>query len=158
MRRFKLILPLVVLLAALAAEQPKTNFTGNWKLNIEKSDFGALSAPRSSVSKIDHREPALKISTTQAGEQGERTYDLTLSTDGKPAANTLGGNDITSTAKWDGDALLIESKLSLQGNDILIKQKWTLSADGNVLTQSRHLSSAQGETSQKFVLEKQSGK
>ena len=60
-----------------------------------------------------------------------------------------------NTAKWDGDALVVESKGSFGDNPFTMKDKWTLSADGKVLTIQRHFSSGMGEMDQKMVLDKQ---
>jgi len=71
----------------LAQAQSKPNFTGTWKVNNSKSDFGPMPAPQSSTSKIDHKEPSLRIATTWVGDQGERTFEFSYTTDGKENTN-----------------------------------------------------------------------
>ena len=47
----------------LAADRP--DFSGEWNLNVVRSDFGGQEAtPIGAVLKIDHNDPALKITRT----------------------------------------------------------------------------------------------
>lgn len=135
--------------------QAKPNFGGAWKLNVAKSDFGAMPAPDSRNDKITYEDPVLTDSYTQSGQMGEMTAELKYSTDGKETTNSVRGNEIKSTAKWEGDELAIESKAQFNGSDVTFTDRWSLSADGKTLTISRHVNSPMGETNQKIVLEKQ---
>jgi hypothetical protein len=158
MRSFTFRVSSVALLAAafgLLQAQAKPNFTGTWKLNVSKSDFGAMPAPDSRTDKITHEDPDLKDSTTQSGQMGEVSAELKYSTDGKETTNMVRGNEVKSTAKWDGDELAIDGKASFNGADVSLKDRWSLSADGKTLTILRHVTSPMGETDQKIVLEKQ---
>jgi hypothetical protein len=139
----------------LSTAQAKPNFSGTWKANIAKSDFGAIPAPDSRTDKILHEDPDLKDTMTVNGQMGESTAELKYSTDGKETTNTVRGNEIKSTAKWDGDELTIAGKGSFNGADLTLNDRWSLSADGKTLTITRHLASPAGETDQKIVLEKQ---
>ncbi len=143
------------LLLSVSAAQAATSFTGAWKLNVDKSDFGPLPVPISLVDKIEQSDSALKINRAQSGQMGEATYDLVYTFDGKESTNTVRGNPLKSTAKWDGDALLIETKLKFQDNDVQINDRWTLGEDGKTILIARHLKSAQGEMDQKLVMVKQ---
>lgn len=146
-----------VMLAALFAlmAQAKPNFNGTWKCNISKSDFGQMPAPDTRTDKITHEDPDLKDTLSQSGQMGEVTADLKYSTDGKETTNSVRGNEIKSTAKWEGDELVINGKGSFQGADITLTDHWSLLGDGNTLTIQRHVTSPMGETDQKIVLEKQ---
>jgi hypothetical protein len=139
----------------LVGAEGKPNFSGEWKLNLSKSEFGPFPAPNSRTDKIDHKDPNLKINTTSSGQQGEISVDLAYTTDGKESTNTIRGNPVKSTVKWEGGALLIDSKGTFGGNDVQIKDKWTLSEDGKTLTINRHFTSQMGEADQKQMLEKQ---
>jgi hypothetical protein len=140
---------LTLCLSATAA--PKPDFTGAWRLNLEKSDFGPLPAPQAGGSKIEHRDPILKVRVTRTGDNGESSSDLKLTTDGKESVDTVDGLAVKSTAHWDGEALVIESRLSVDGNQVTITQRWTLSRDGKVLTMVRKIASPDGDASQSFV-------
>jgi hypothetical protein len=154
-RGFKLlaVLTLTALAAALAAAPP--NFSGAWKANIAKSDFGPMPAPTSASSKIDHKDPSLKVVATQVGAEGERTFELNYSTDGAETTNQIGPLTFKSKAKWEGAALLVVSKATTDDGDITITDKWTLSEDGKTLTVIRTFSGPRGEMTVKVVQEKQ---
>ncbi len=144
-----------VALAASLAAQSKPDFSGTWKLNVGKSDYGVLPPSNSRTDVIDHKDPALKVSVSDDGAQGQQNYTLALTTDGKEALNHPGGLDMKNVATWQGNNLVVNTKLQFQGNDVSIKSTWTLSDDGKTLTQSAHLESPMGETDQKFIFEKQ---
>jgi len=152
----KLLGPLLAVLALGAVQaQAKPNFSGAWKMNAAKSDFGPMPAPDSRIDKISHEDPSLKDNVTQSGQQGEMTSDLSYSTDGKETTNTIRGNEFKSTAKWDGDELVINNKGSFNGQDVTLTDRWSLAADGKTITIMRHAISPMGEMDQKILLEKQ---
>jgi len=158
MRRYTFRLFFAALLAVACGVLPaqgKPNFSGTWKLNTSKSDFGAMPAPDTRTDKITHEDPDLKDSFTQSGQMGEVSADMKYSTDGKETTNSVRGNELKSTAKWAGDELVIDGKTSFNGADVTLQDRWSLSADGKTLTIQRHVNSPMGETDQKIVLEKQ---
>ena len=146
---------LLAIACGLLQAQAKPNFSGNWKLNTAKSDFGAMPAPDSRTDIITHEDPDLKDSYTQSGQMGELTAEMKYSTDGKETTNSVRGNQIKTTAKWDGDELAIAGKTQFNGANVTMNDRWSLSPDGKTLTIQRHVNSPMGETNQKIVLEKQ---
>ena len=150
MRRFLIVLTLAA--AVLAA---KPNFTGDWKLNNSKSDMGQMPAPNSWVQKIAHEDPKLKVSVSMSSDMGDMSWESNYTTDGKESNNTIRNSESKSIVKWDGDALTFETKGKFGDNDFTMKDKWTVSEDGKVLTLNRHMSSSFGEGEQKLVFEKQ---
>jgi len=149
-----LAMALALILLALPA-LAKPNFSGDWKVNVSKSEFGQMPAPSSMTGKITHQDPSLKVAIKQSGERGEFEYEMSYSTDGKETTNEIRDNTMKSTAKWDGDVLVIDTKGSFGGNDVTIQDKMSLSADGKTLTLKRHFSSSMGEADQALILEKQ---
>ncbi len=140
----------------LAPALAKSDYSGTWKLNTGKSDFGPMPPPDSVTEKITHQDPDLKANVASTGgPMGDMTYDVTYNTEGKETTNSLGGNDFKSTAKWEGDDLVIDTKGKFNDADVTSKDHWTLSGDGKILTVSRHFSSAMGEADMKMVFEKQ---
>jgi hypothetical protein len=145
-------------LASSLAAQGKSNYTGTWTLNVSKSDFGMLPAPTSRTDVINHNDPVLKDSVTQDGPQGNQTFNISYTTDGKEATNQQGPLTLKSTLGWQGADLVINSKTSLNDNDVTMKSVWTLSSDGKTWTQNNHLAVVgMGETDQKLVFEKGAG-
>jgi hypothetical protein len=144
----------VALVAALAADVP--NFSGEWKMNTARSDFGGVPAPDVFVRSVKHKDPSLEITTHQKGARGESTTELKYTTDGKPAVNTIRGAEAKGTARWEGERLVIESWLPVQGIEIKGKETWALSDGGKTLTIRNHTSiPQQGEFEQTLVLERQ---
>jgi hypothetical protein len=141
--------------ATLAFSQAAPNFTGEWKMNVAKSDFGPVPAPEQMARTIKQDDPALDITTRQKGAQGEVTTHLKYTTDGKPCVNTVNGSEAKGTAKWQGDSLVIESTRDYQGMQLRSKETWSLSDAGKTLTIMNHITVPQGEFDIKFVLEKQ---
>ena len=152
LRRF-LPLPLVFAIGIPLLAAP--NFSGTWKLNASKSDFGPAPAPTSMTRTISHEEPKLKVATKQSTDNGDFETEFNYTTDGKECSNEIRGNPIKSVLKWDGDTLVINSKSKFNDNEMTIEDKWTLSPDGKSMTLVRHFASSMGEMDQKLVLEKQ---
>lgn len=150
-----MVLAGLVLVMCAAMAQAKADFTGEWKLDVAKSDFGPMPAPQSMVQKITHQEPNLKVVQTQVSERGEFTSERNYTTDGKECVNKMRNTEVKSTLKWDGDTLVIDSKLEFQGNPISTSERWSLSGDGKVLTIKSHFSSSQGEGDTTRIFNKQ---
>lgn len=147
----------MLLTAALGVvqAQAKPNLSGTWKVDVSKSDFGPLPAPDSQTEKISHEDPDVKVAVASSGQMGDLNYDLHYTTDGKETTNTVAGNEMKSTAKWDGEELVVDTTGNFNGTDFTAKDRWTLSEDGKTLTQQRHISFAGGEGDMKVILEKQ---
>jgi hypothetical protein len=143
-------------LASLALAADKPNFSGDWKLNAAKSNFGAVPAPATYTRKVTHAEPSITIENTQTGTALGDQHDIrTYTTDGKEVTFQANGADVKAALTWDGDALLINSKASIQGLDIVIKDKITLADDGKTMTDDVHVASPQGEIDLALVFDKQ---
>jgi hypothetical protein len=150
------ILPLAVLLGAFNQLCAQPNFSGEWKMNPTRSNFAPLPQPDKLVRKIAQHDSHLKIRTTQYGQQREIVTDLAYTTDGAECKNVIRGQVFSGNARWDGDALLIESKREVQGMEIVQRERWTLSADGQTITIANHVETPQGAFDISIVLEKQS--
>ena len=151
-----LSLALLILALGFVQAQAKSDFSGTWKLDTSKSDFGPIPAPDTMTETITHADPSLKANVaTTGGPQGDMKYDLSYTTDGKECVNKVGDNEFKSTLTWDGDDLVVNTKGNFGGTDFTSKDRWTLSSDGKTLTVNRHLSSAMGEADVKAVFAKQ---
>jgi hypothetical protein len=152
-KRFTLTALCLGVLAAGACAKP--NFTGTWKANIAKSDFGAMPAPQSVVNKNIHQDPKLTIASTMATDSGERTFELTFSTDGAETTNEIGSVKITSKCRWEGDDLLIDSKAVTDQGEFTLKDRMTMQEDGKAYKLVRQWAGPMGETTQTMLFEKQ---
>jgi hypothetical protein len=151
----------IVLLAAAGHAGPNTssnpapNFSGEWKLNLSKSNYGYFPAPFGATRKIVQSGAKLSMTTIQKGAKGEITSQLNYTTDGKESANPSPNGESKGSAQWIGDKLMIESSREVQGAVLKQKEIWTLSADGKTLTIDAHVSLPNGEFDVKQVFEKQ---
>jgi hypothetical protein len=152
--RTSVLLPFALLISAGAA-WAAPNFSGDWKLNPGRSKYGQFPAPVAFTRKIQQAGPALNMSTTQKGAQGEVTTELKYTTDGKPSVNKLATGETQGVAHWDGERLVIESTREVQGGQAKQKETWTLSDSGKTLTILTHITVPQGEFDVTQVLEKQ---
>jgi hypothetical protein len=147
-----------VLLAVSVSAQNLPNFSGTWTLDAAKSDFGMMPPPDSIVMVIDHKEPSLKVTTTQKGQMGDSSNDSTYTTDGKDNVNKMrspaGDQDVKSATKWNAQALITTRTIEAQGMSIGIDDSWDLSADGKVLTVNRQIKTPQGDFGTKLVFNK----
>jgi len=151
MRRLS-IATLLLASSAFAA----SNLTGDWKLNLAKSQYGLLPAPLEVTRKIKHEGISLSMSTFQKSAQRENTSELKYTTDGKVCINKMTNGDSKGTAHWEGNTLIIESSQQNGPAEIKSREAWTLSPDGKTLTILTHLTiPQQGEIDVKQVFEKQ---
>jgi hypothetical protein len=148
---------LLVIAAAsnMAVAGDKPDFSGNWKLDTDKSTFGPLPPPASMTAKIKHTEPDLVIETTSDNGQGAQTSTSKYSTDGKETTNSMMGNDVKSKAGWEGNVLVVNSNMDMGGAAVKLVAKYSLSDDGKTLTQTLNIDSPQGAFDLAFVLVKQ---
>jgi hypothetical protein len=149
------ILAAAILLLAVLAGAASPNLSGDWKLNVSKSDLGQMPPPSSMTQKVTHEDPKLKVAVKQSGDMGDMEWEASYTTDGKESVNTIRDSESKSIVKWDGDALTFDTKGKFGDNDFTMKDKWTLSSDGKLLTIERHFSSSYGEGDQKLIFEKQ---
>ena len=146
---------LTLLLAAASHAEGQPNFSGTWKLNVAKSEYGSLPGPDTRSDVIEHSESGVKDKVSASNQQGKQDYTLTFKTDGSETAQKIMDRDVKVSAKWEGQALAVTTKIAINDMQIDIKANWTLSPDGATLTQAVHLTSSMGEADQKMVYEKQ---
>jgi hypothetical protein len=150
------MLALAGLSATLMMAADKPDFSGSWKMNATKSDFGPMPAPDKLDWTVKHADPKLTYSVVSAGgPQGDATYDLTYTTDGKDSVNKVRDTEVKRVAAWDGSKLVIKSKREVQGMEISLVETWTLSDDGKTLTIVRNASTPQGDFTLTTVMDKQ---
>jgi hypothetical protein len=140
------------LLAGTAGAADKPNFTGTWKMNAAASEFPPGAAPESISRTISHAEPRLLIDEEQLGAAGAQKTTRKYTTDGAKMTFESQGAQVDSTAAWDGDTLVIVSKVPAIG--VEFTDRMTLSADGNTLTSAVRISSPQGAIDVKVAFDR----
>ncbi len=139
---------------AFAADKP--DLSGNWKLDPASSDFGGAPAPQSLTRKIEHAEPSVIMTDEQTSGLGADKAVRKYTTDGKETTYQWMGSDITSSAHWEGNALVIVGKLNAGGTDLVVTSSLTLSSDGKTLTENDKIAASGNEVAAfKIVLVKQ---
>lgn len=154
-RRLLCITFLLALSITSVFAQRKPDFSGTWKLNVAKSDFGILGGPNSRTDVIIHKGRSLSNSITADSVQGRQEFKMNYTTDGKQAVNKMGPLGIKSTLRWVGNSLVISSRFMYNNADVSSEATWTLSPDGKTLTTSTSFKGSLGDSSQKLVFEKQ---
>jgi len=100
---YRLFCVLTLLFAAVALfGEDHPNFTGTWKLNVQKSETGG-SGVTELVVDVDHKDPVFKytVKGSAGGQQFEESE--TFTTDGKPSRDSHG---ILVKTTWDGPSLV----------------------------------------------------
>ena len=138
--------------ACLGAGKP--DFTGTWTLNPARSDFGGLSPPQSMVSRVEHKEPELRVSTTVTTAQGPNNNSYIYRTDGVEQTNTVRGGVSTSKARWVEQELVVDVHVRTPTGEMDFTDVWRVPADRTSLTVVRTLRGPRGEQKQKFVYDR----
>ncbi|MEO6725099.1 MAG: hypothetical protein ABIP14_07330 [Blastocatellia bacterium] len=151
---FICLLAAVVAIGA-TAQTKQPNLTGTWKMNAEKSKF-EQGGPSEITIKFDHKDAALSETLTIATGNGDHTLETKYSTDGKETTQeVIGGRQAKTSAKWEGETLIIAWKAEDGG----FTRKITLSPDGKTMTMIVMQSDSDGKSStDTVVLEKQETK
>jgi hypothetical protein len=142
-----MIATIFCLCASIATAQTKPNFSGVWKMNPQKSKF-ERSGPDGIQSKIDHKDTAFAESLMVSTPNGDRATETKYTIDGKETAQEVMGRSARTSAKWDGDSLIVEWKVE----DGFLRRKLTLSPDGKTLTMVVTQSRGSGEQAEDTVV------
>lgn len=125
-RLFFVFTLLFAAVALLAEDHP--NFTGKWKLNIQRSETGGSGLTELIVD-VDHKDPVFKytVKGSAGGQQFEESESFT--TDGKPSRDSHG---LLVTTSWDGPSLVAVG--TADDGSMVYLSKLTLSDDGKTIT------------------------
>jgi hypothetical protein len=149
-------LPAIPQTAAKQNAAPETphrpNFTGRWKMARDLSEFHGFKMPDMVIRVVEHHEPILNLHTIQTTGTKTSMADVSYTTDGSYATNTISGRDAQSKAYWDGQDLIIRTTMKTsKGDNELIEDRWQLSADGGTLTTISHVETDKGGANLKLV-------
>ena len=144
---------LCAVLSLSAADRP--NFTGDWKMNPDKSSFGQLPRPLEYERTIKHKDPIIHMSVRQVTSAVDQTFDMTLRTDGRETRNQIGKGESRTTGKWVGRDLQFTTSRGFEEGDVVSKETWSLSGDGKILTSVTVMQTPRGTVEVRMVLDKQ---
>src|SRR5215210_2255755 len=100
-----------------SAAQGQPDFSGSWLLNRQASSLPPpVSAVKSGVLRIEHREPSFSFHRTYVIGGVPREASFTLLTDGRETTET-GAKGLTtiSTLRWANDALVLAMRIQGPG-------------------------------------------
>lgn len=154
-RLLSISIVLIVAIAAGAAETP--NFSGIWKMDLAKSDFGPQTPPQSAEYVVRHVGATVSFNYTQDGKTSR--VDLTPDNEER-ITSTTAETAVWTRSYWSGNVLVIESRERKRyGTQASIgvgwTSRWSLSADGQQLLIDRKIHTADGEIEQHVVCVKQ---
>lgn len=145
-----------VLAAALAAlvpaQQPKTNFSGHWRMLKSESNFAGFATPDSVIRIVTQHGVAMSVHTVETIHGKTNISDIVYYTDGRVANNTINGHSAESRTFWDGPELMVRTiEKSAKGQQIEMLDDWQLSPDGKLLTTTSHITTVKGSVDLKLV-------
>lgn len=149
MKRFINVLFAIVSLA-MAADKP--DFSGKWKLDVDKSVFGPIPPPAAMTRTISLKDSEITVEQAMTGPDMNITFRYSI--DGKETANSFMGADFKSKTEWDGKVLVIHNDFGA-GSPVNSTDRWTLSDDGKTYTDVLKIHSPDGEFEVTQVLIKQ---
>lgn len=156
---FSFVLLLIFCTPVLTSAQgSKTDFSGTWALNEDKSDMGDSGGRRMGGGDFVATQEAnlLTVVSTWTNRDGESmTFTRKYNLDGKESVNSFGRGESKSTAKWsaDGKTLTIETTMSFNGNERKSSEVWTLK-DAKTLSVNSTRQGRNGEVKMTLVYDK----
>src|ERR1700720_1723282 len=129
MRLFAGSLVTSLLTLQAASAQSNQDFSGAWNLNAARSEIQS-SVPGDPALKVEQNAASL---TWSAGAATPSVYSSVYPLDGRVEMRRAGDSDFSTTTKWEGAALLVNTVVSGPQNYTLM-ERWTRSRDGNTLT------------------------
>ncbi len=137
------------------------DFTGEWTLNEDKSDFGDGPAFTAIKIAVKQEGNTITIERTRMGRDGEeRTSSETLTMDGKDNINEGERGTSNTVVTWADDetTLTIKSKREFSRDGEIFEMNsievWTLTEGGDILKIQSDISSPRGERSATLVYDK----
>ena len=139
-KNFLLALLLFNVNRILYAQNSAPDFSGTWRLNLEKSKPPKGTKVQSQTIAITCSGESIQMRYSTDGKESTEAY----TTDGKERTiNENQGGKVVVKAKWKGPVLIIETIARLKlpsdplfnGSEVIHnKERWKLSADGRILT------------------------
>jgi hypothetical protein len=150
-----LLIPILFSIACIAAETP--NFSGIWKMDLSRSDFGPQTAPQSAEYVVRHVGATIAFNYSQDGKTSR--VDLTPDNEER-VSSTTSETAVWTRAYWSGNVLVIESRerkrYGTQGTTgVSWTSRWSLSSDGHELNIDRKIRTTDGEIVQHVVCVRQ---
>jgi len=157
MKNVEIILPLSVLLSfSFVYTQTIVDFSGEWLLNKERSQFQLkiLDSLEKGVVRIDHKEPVFRLHRvfTSNGHDDSLSYELT--TDGKEATTQEGDQKHISRLYWEEDTLVYVTRIFAPQGEATNTVRYHLEENGRTLQTEEQFSGPRLKYDNLWVFEK----
>jgi hypothetical protein len=124
--------------AMMLAQGTNDAFVGTWKLNLAKSKFTGVRAPKSTTRTIERQGKGTKITYEGVAADGSPiAFTVTTNLDGKPApisgSGVGGGADMAAIKHIDSHT---ETSITTKHGKVVAHLRTVVSRDGNVTTQT----------------------
>jgi hypothetical protein len=122
----------------------KPDFSGQWTLNRQASMLSPVVAPtvQSGALRIEHCEPTFASQLTIVFSDKPVESKFELLSDGREVTTTGGGQQIVSSLRWDGDALVATFRIQIPGGELMISFRYELLDGGRRLRAAEQLRGA----------------
>jgi hypothetical protein len=170
MKLFSLLTIVVLLFGVIAvdAQDGKTNFSGKWTLNADKSDQGGGGGRGgrgggrgmgASKMVIEHDGDKLIVETFRKNRDGDEiSTKVTYSLDGKKVKSENDRGSSVSVAKWGKDGktvtIISERTMGRGGQNFTMETSQIWSMKSNILIIDSVMSSQRGDRESKAVYDK----
>ncbi len=144
-----LVFGLTLIIAAPLAAAARPKIAGTWKLNQAKSDQ-ATGVPANMIMRIRVEGSEAWFTTTGGGETLEMHYNMK----GHATVNQTPDATITSTVKWEGDALVGVHHFKARDWELVQRDRMTWSGDERTMTVVR-IGAGPNQRDQKLVYDRQ---
>ena len=137
---------------AKAADRP--NLTGVWTTNSQTSHYPHNGVFATAVTIVQTEDELRESLMRPPSGRQEPNVDVIYSLTGSAKTMKVGGDELQSTAKWKGQALILQWKVRHEGSQAVLKRELSLSPDRQKLTMKVYLE-GKNEPDQILFLDKQ---
>jgi hypothetical protein len=130
-------------LAGFGAAQQKPDFSGAWTLNRQASTLSPAAAPvQSGIVRIEHRDPTFRYRASFVTPNGPLQYEYELQSDGREVGAIQNGVTTLSNLRWEGEALVVRSRVQRPDGEVRITFRYELINEGNRLRATEQIRGA----------------
>ena len=118
---------LLLALATSGFTQGKPDFSGEWTMNRTASTLSpAAAAIQRGDVRIEHHDPTFRYKAVLKSETDSVQYEFELQTDGREVAGTQQGMTTASSLRWEGEALVLSSRIQRPNGEMKIVFRYEL--------------------------------
>jgi hypothetical protein len=141
-------LPCLAAFAASGLTAGITDFSGTWKMDPSRSDFGRFPGPSQMTDQIVQNGAEMVINRSRDGDR----VVIHLPLDGSRRENKLRVGTVKTSCHWEAATLIIEYSGLRGGTLTKSEERWTLGPKRNAIKVVRHLYGAKGEAQQTLIM------